>query len=271
MKTASLRSSFMNYRGKIVGTLIGALIFMAIELPVVGLVLGFAAGHYLFDRRRLSATDKLFKQFKVREWLFIQHAFKLCAKMAKAKGGINSYEIKFMERLITSQFKLKDDARKKVIEIWNEAKTSNQSFEELALKFHLDFGNERHHVVNMMDMLIGIAACDQTLHPKEETLLHKASSIFKISRLQYDRIRERHIAPKKAQEKWTPLDPHYAILGATPQEDLQTIKQKYRTLVKKWHPDTLNAQNASSEAMRHANKKFQEIKEAYEMIVAKAG
>jgi DnaJ like chaperone protein len=260
----------MHYKGKIVGTLVGALIFMAIHLPVaVGLVLGFAAGHYLVDRKRLSADDKSYMRFKEREWLFITHVFRLCAKMAKAKGAVNSYEIKFMERLMVSQFKLNDEARKKVIEIWNDTKTTERTFEELALKFHMEFGQERHHVINMMDMLIGIAACDQSLHPKEETLLLKSCGILRISRTQYDRIRERHIAPKK-QEKWTPLDPHYAILGANPQEDIQTIKQKYRNLVKKWHPDVLNAQNASAEAMRHANKKFQEITEAYETILARA-
>jgi DnaJ like chaperone protein len=261
----------MEYRGKIMAALIGAVCCLYFsQLPFYGALVGLAIGHYFIDKKRLSPTDKAYKVFKDREWLFLQHAFSLSAKVAKAKGSVNATEIKFMERMITHQFKLKDTARTQAIAHWNAAKNSPRSFEEFALDFQRSFGSERHQIVNMMDLLIGVAACDQSLHPKEEAVLLKASAIFRISRMQYERIRERHIAPPKL-EKWTPLDPHYAILGAHPQDDLLTIKQKYRTLVKKWHPDTMNANNASKESLRHASKKFQEIKEAYEMILARTG
>jgi DnaJ like chaperone protein len=250
----------MQLRGKLIGSIIGAIAFQ-----LLGAAIGLVLGHLLFDRKYLSSADRAYNSFKQREWLFVTHVFALCAKVAKAKGAVNAYEINFMDRMAKHHFKLPTDARKQAIDIWNQAKGSDRSFDEYALDFHRAFGNERHHVINMMDMLVGIAACDQTLHPKEESLLLRASGVFRISKLQYERIRERHIAPPK-QEKWTPLDPHYAILGASPQDDLTTIKQKYRDLVKKWHPDTQAAHSASKESMRHANKKFQEIKEAYEVV-----
>lgn len=253
----------MEFRGKLIGALTGAVVFQ-----VIGALIGAALGHYFFDRKQVSAIDKMYRHMKEREWVFILNAFALCAKVAKAKGVVNAYEVKFMERLIKHQFKLNDEARKRVIAVWKEAKESSKPFEDYALEFHRIFQNERHQIVNMMDLLIGIAACDQSLHPNEEKLLNKACAIFRISRMQYERIRERHIAPPK-REKWTPLDPHYAILGASPQDDLKTIKQKYRDLAKKWHPDTLSAQQASKESVRHAAKKFQEITEAYEVISAR--
>ena len=237
----------------------------AIAFQVIGAIIGLALGHYLFDEKYQTPIDRAFSKLKKREQLFMEHAFALCAKIAKAKGAINAYEIRFMERMISHQFKLNADGRKQAIEIWNTSKSTNKPFEEYAMAFYIEFAQERHHIINMMDMIIGIAACDQSLHPKEEALILRASAIFRISKMQFERIKGRHIAEKKP-EKWTPLDPHYAILGASPQDDLLTIKRKYRDLAKKWHPDTMASQSASKEAVRHASKKFQEITEAYEVI-----
>jgi DnaJ like chaperone protein len=62
------------------------------------------------------------------------------------------------------------------------------------------------------------------------------------------------------------MDPHYTILGAETTDSLDTIKKKYRALAMQWHPDKMAAKGASSEALRHAKEKFQQINEAYERI-----
>jgi DnaJ-class molecular chaperone with C-terminal Zn finger domain len=52
---------------------------------------------------------------------------------------------------------------------------------------------------------------------------------------------------------------YYKILGVAPQADEDQIKQAYRKLAKKYHPD-LNPNNPEAEA------KFKEIVEAYETL-----
>ena len=52
---------------------------------------------------------------------------------------------------------------------------------------------------------------------------------------------------------------YYGILGVEKTADEKKIKQAYRKLAKKYHPDT-NAGNAQAE------KRFQEISEAYEVL-----
>ncbi|MBX2891604.1 MAG: DnaJ domain-containing protein [Saprospiraceae bacterium] len=99
-------------------------------------------------------------------------------------------------------------------------------------------------------------------------LLLRAAGIFHIGRLQYERLKSRYYQSKSApQQRWTPLDPHYAILGAQPSDSIEAIKKKYRSLAVKWHPDKMAANGASAEALRHAKEKFQQITEAYERIV----
>ena len=174
-----------------------------------------------------------------------------------------------MEYLMRNQFRKNERGREQAIKVWKAAKDSLDPFEQFARDFYNDFGRERHHVLNMMDMLFAMAACDGGLHPREEALLLRAGGVFHISRMQYDRIKSRYYHTKSTvqQTRWTPLDPHYAILGAQPADTLEIIKKKYRALAVQWHPDKMAAKGATPEALRHAKEKFQQINEAYEKII----
>ncbi|MEM9136895.1 MAG: DnaJ domain-containing protein [Cyanobacteria bacterium P01_F01_bin.42] len=54
----------------------------------------------------------------------------------------------------------------------------------------------------------------------------------------------------------------YRILGLTPDASFQEVRQAYRNLVKRWHPDRQNQARVSSEAQAH----FLKIQTAYEQI-----
>ena len=169
---------------------------------------------------------------------------------------------------------LNERGRVQAIKIWKSAKESGDTFDTYARAFYEGFGRDRHHVLNMLDLLFSTAAADGGLHPREEELLLRAAGIFQIGRLQYERVKSRFYHSRMggggnnsgASQRWSPLDPHYAILGAEPTESLDSIKKKYRALAMQWHPDTMAAKGVSNEAMRHAKEKFQQINEAYERI-----
>lgn len=57
------------------------------------------------------------------------------------------------------------------------------------------------------------------------------------------------------------MDP-YKILGVSPSDDDETIKQAYRELVRKYHPDKY----ANTDLAEMANEKMKEINAAYEQI-----
>lgn len=58
----------------------------------------------------------------------------------------------------------------------------------------------------------------------------------------------------------------YEVLGVSPNDDEETIKKAYRTLVKKYHPDRY----ANSPLAEQANEKLKQINLAYDMICGKA-
>jgi DnaJ like chaperone protein len=267
----------MHFKGKFVGAIIGLILLDLAGMPLGGLagfVLGAILGHLFIDIPLMSSegADAQALAFKRRQGEFLYHVFRMCAKIAKSDGRINHAEVQWMEQLMGRHFRLSEGGRQQAIRIWKEAKDSAEPFEAYARAFYMEFARDRYQIMNVMDILFAVAAADGSLHPREEELLLRAAGIFHISRLQYDRIKARYFQPPpREQQRWSPLDPHYAILGAAPHESLEDIKKKFRKLAMQWHPDKMLARGASPEALRHAKEKFQQINEAYERIVEARG
>lgn len=261
-------------KGKVICGILGIFLFDLLGIPLGGLIgffVGSWLGHYFFDQPKEKAqSDSEFRAYQRRQGEFVFHVFRLCAKMAKVDGPINAHEVKHMENLMRHQFRMNERGREQAIKIWKNAKESNDTFDQFARSFYEGFGRDRHHVMNMLDLLFATAAADGSLHPQEEGLLLRAAGIFQIGKLQYERVKSRYYQQKGStafsQARWDPLDPHYAILGANPGDSLDEIKKKYRALALQWHPDKLAAKGLSLEAQRHGKEKFQQINEAYERI-----
>ncbi len=62
------------------------------------------------------------------------------------------------------------------------------------------------------------------------------------------------------------MEKHYRTLGLQPGASSEEIKQAYRKLAKKWHPDTLNPSTPISEKEK-AEQKFNEITNAYKTLI----
>lgn len=264
----------MEVKGKILCGIAGIFLFDLLRIPFGGLIgffVGSWLGHYFFDQpKEKDAADSEFKAYQRRQGEFVFHVFRLCAKVAKADGPINEREVSHMESLMRHQFRMNEQGRTQAIKIWKNAKESNDTFEQYARAFYEGFGRDRHHVLNMLDLLFATAAADGGLHRQEEEMLLRAAGIFQIGRLQFERVKTRYYHARagasQPQTRWNLLDPCYAILGAAPTESLDVIKKKYRALAMQWHPDRVAAKGVSAEALRHAKEKFQQINDAYEKI-----
>lgn len=263
----------MQMQGKLIGGLIGMLLLDWAGMPLGGLVgffFGTIIGHLAMDLPRSAArsADDEARASRRRQGEVIFHVFRMCAKIAKSDGRVNQAEVLLMEKLMAQHFRLSEAGRRQAIQIWTAAKDSEETFDAFARAFYRDFARDRYQVMNVMDILFAVAAADGSLHVREEALLLRAAGIFQISRMHYDRIKGRYFQPPPRETaRWSPLDPHYAVLGALPTDSLEEVKRKFRQLAMEWHPDKMLAKGASGEAMRHAKEKFQKINEAYERIL----
>ena len=63
----------------------------------------------------------------------------------------------------------------------------------------------------------------------------------------------------------------YEILGCNPRDDMETIKKRYRELVKKYHPDFMQTKVYDEHFVEFAKQKMQEINQAYDEIKEQRG
>jgi preprotein translocase subunit Sec63 len=77
----------------------------------------------------------------------------------------------------------------------------------------------------------------------------------------YNRLLDIIDASKPAPKTTKPLDAAYSALGLNHLASMQEVRNKYRILVKKYHPD-VSKDKASA-------KRFKEVSEAYSLIKAK--
>ena len=130
--------------------------------------------------------------------------------------------------------------------------------------------------------LLDIAANDNILLIEEESFIKEVSQLLRIHSNTYNYIKNAYLIKglkeerkiieeqnrRKATESYTKsFLPYNAfkILGVSPSVTKVQLKKAYRTLAKKYHPDKYHGQNEG--IIQKAEEKFQEITEAYEIIL----
>nr|WP_321398189.1 TerB family tellurite resistance protein [uncultured Desulfobacter sp.] len=250
----------MSWLGKMIGGTIG----LALGGPL-GAVAGAAFGHAFVDKREdeylrsipggqrgagLSSNEEA-------QLVFFTAAFSMLAKISKADGRISEEEIKVVERFMVNDLQLDAATRETAKNIFRNAVTSSQTFEDFARQFYSVFSYQANIIELMMDVLFRVSSADGNISNAEEQMLLSASRIFRFSQSDYNRLHARYV--KKS-------DPYYAVLQCDENATNEEIKKKYRTLVQEYHPDKIQAKGLPEEFVKFATDKFTEIQAAYEHI-----
>ena len=249
----------MGWLGKIVGGTIG----FALGGPL-GAVAGAAFGH-AFDRnedRRFGETQQRLSSNEDSQFAFFIGAFSMLAKLSKADGHVSQEEVTSIEQFMLYDLKLNPQSQAVAMNIFQAALNTPGTFEEFATQFHEHFRFQPQLLDVMIDILLRVSMADGTLAPSEERMILSAKSIFNMSDNQYDAIKSRYI---KDDGKY------YAILGAASTDSNETIKTKYRQLVKEYHPDMITSKGLPEEFTQLAEEKFREIQAAYDRVRKERG
>ena len=95
-------------------------------------------------------------------------------------------------------------------------------------------------------------------------MLIEISQIFKIKKEDYNRIKS--IYDNKYNTDHQNLKKFYQLLGVSESDSLESIKNKYRNIIKEYHPDTIQGKGLPEEFINFANKKLVDFNEAYNEI-----
>jgi len=200
----------------------------------------------------------------------------LIAKVAKADGRIHELEAELIGNIFNDISKAfgeshKEKVRELLKEIFKREKEIVRNVDTLAARLQALTRGDRQKRLMMLTFLINLAYIDGELSHAEENLIIKIAAFLEISGGEVEGIMQRFASMFKANASQSSISDAYTLLGADREDDLSTIKKKYRTLVKKYHPDIMKAKGASEEYIKDATAKVQQINTAYEMIKKERG
>ncbi len=250
----------------LMGGIFGGAVGLSLGGPV-GAIIGAIVGHKLGERaHRISdATERSAtgaQGIQEAQVVFFVTTFSMLAKMAKADGRVSEEEIELIQDFMQGQLGLSAEDRRYAIEIFRRAKDSPQSFDDFARQFAEVFSSQKGMREVMLDLLVRLAAADGTIHPAEERMLRRAAEIFGLGDAVLDQVLGR----------WSEdISRHYAILGISPDASDEEIRSRYRRLVVQYHPDKIIAQGLPEEFVELAQRRFQEIQQAWEAVSHQRG
>ena len=181
----------------------------------------------------------------------------LGAKMAKADGVVTEDEIRAFKQV----FHIPDGELAAVARVFNLAKQDVAGYETYARQIAKLFEARSAVLEDVLDGLFHIAKADNAFHPGEHGFLARVAAIFGFSDADFARIRARHVS--------VPDDP-FLILGLPADATPETVRKRYRDLVREHHPDRHIAAGVPEEMIELATARLQKINEAYDRIMEKA-
>lgn len=193
----------------------------------------------------------------------------LCAKVAKADGRIDELEAELIGNMfndISRVFPQPDKVKGFLKEIFSEEKQRPRNVDSVVSQLYVLIHNDRAKRQMMMSFLINIAFIDGKVTSAEENLLTKIAAFLHFSSNEFEGMMDQFRSGFSGTTVHSSIDEAYKLLGASPSDDLKTIKKKYRDLVKKYHPDIIQAQGADEHYIQDATQKVQKINDAYEVI-----
>ena len=235
----------MTIWGKIIGSATG----FALGGPI-GALLGGAAGHAL---DKFKTKQKLPEKLALKQIGFTIGVIVLSAKMAKADGKVTKSEIKAFKEKIN----VPDNEIKNVARLWDQAKKTTDGFEVYAKQISNLLEKNSSVLEELLNLLVIIAEADGKITNLERIYLKKVSNIFGFSEQDFERIcsskLDKHIDP-------------YQTLGVLKDAPLEEIKNKWKTLAMKHHPDRLIAQGIPQDIIETNTYRLKEINNAWDLI-----
>lgn len=200
----------------------------------------------------------------------------LMAKVAKADGQVCDLEAQMLKHTlsdISNHFENSDEIREKLKAIYSKEKESFDNTIEICENLYKLTKHEYQKRVKIMEYLLNLAFIDKEFSNTERMITEDIANSLKIRKIDFEKLVQAFELFYKQQEQSQALslDKAYEILDAINNDSDAEIKKKYRTLVKKHHPDIMSGQGASQNIIDEATAKLQEINEAYELIKKSRG
>ncbi len=259
------------YWGKIIGTVAG-LATLKPWIAVLGLILGhqfdrgFAARFRSFERQ--GATPG-----RIPEPL-VQVLFQAMGHLAKVDGRVSEAEIRAARRIM-HRLELTPAGVRRAIGSFDEGKQAGFPLLQLlraARGTSLKGAAQRTLFVRL---LLEVALAKDALSKEERALIWTVCKELDIGRVELAQLEAMIRAQKGFKQSpagdadAARLRAAYDALGTSPDASNADIKQAYRRLMNRNHPDKIASSKPNATVVAEAERRTREIRSAYEMLKAR--
>lgn len=260
----------MPYWGKVVGTVAG-LATGRVWMALVGLVLG-----HQFDRgfARYAGADGAGKRTGRLPDSFLEPLFQTMGHVAKADGRVSEDEIR-AARAMMHRLGLNPAQVRRAIDAFQSGKAPSFPWADAVRRMRRDSGRSADRRRLFVQLLLEVALAKGSLHRRERGLLWAVCTELDIGRVELAQLeamlraqRSFRGSPEGAADSRR-VEDAYATLGIGRDASNDEIKQAYRRLINRSHPDKLAGSDADDGAIREAQKRTRDIRGAYEMLKAR--
>lgn len=223
-------------------------------LGPLGGIIGAALGSYFGGSYTRKDTEFLGKTPKQKD--FSSSLLVLSAAVMKADGTVKKSELDYVKHFFLSNFG-QEQAEKYILTL-REILKQDIKVDEVSQQVgrYMDYSSR----LQLLHYLFGIASADGQVHELEVDVIESISRYMNIYTSDFESIKAMFVKE---------VDDAYTILGVDPSATDDEIKKAYREMAKKNHPDKVSY--LGEDVRKDAEKKFQEINDAYDRIKKQRG
>ena len=217
----------------------------------IGGMLGFVIGSVIDGVSSAGQYPAETQQGQTTTGGYIMSLLVLVAAVMKADGKVMKSELNYVKNFLVHNFgeESASEAIAMLRDLLNQTIPVNDVCQQI--ERNMNYPSR----LQLLHFLFGIALSDGTVDKNELDLIQHISITMGISAGEFESIKAMFIRDTKAD---------YTILEIEPTATDDEVKQAYRTMAKKYHPDMVSYLGEDFQIA--AKEKFQKVNEAYENI-----
>lgn len=238
------------------GKWIGGSIGWALGGPL-GAFIGFVLGSFV-DNVAYAPEKNYYRsqRTKTGKGDFVISLLVLTAAVMKADNKVLKSELNYVKKFLLRHFGSEQSIY--YLKILREFIKQDIPLKNICLQ--IKENTNYHERLQLIHYLYNIAVSDGKLDEREIKIIIQISSFLNISKSDLSSISSMFVST---------TDNDYKILGISKDASIDEIKNAYRKMAKKYHPDKVA--HLGTEVVNSAKEKFQHIQNAYENIKKERG